>query len=181
MNDYMPTVTHFAATEPSGDLMSTLGIDWMTLIFQIIAFLVLLFLLGKFVYPWLMKSVDERQADIEAAGEAAAAAEKKAAEAQAEVRQLLKEARAQASDIVATAKEEATAAVESAEQKAKSKSEAIVSAAHEQIEKDIRAAQKTLHNETIELVALATEKVVGKTVSAKVDETLIASAVKETK
>lgn len=177
----MPTVTHFAATEPSGDLMSTLGIDWMTLIFQIIAFLVLLFLLGKFVYPWLMKSVDERQADIEAAGEAAAAAEKKAAEAQAEVRQLLKEARAQASDIVATAKEEATAAVESAEQKAKSKSEAIVSAAHEQIEKDIRAAQKTLHNETIELVALATEKVVGKTVSAKVDETLIASAVKETK
>ena len=177
----MPTVTHFAATEPSGDLMSTLGIDWMTLIFQIIAFLVLLFLLGKFVYPWLMKSVDERQADIEAAGEAAAAAEKKTAEAQAEVRQLLKEARAQASDIVATAKEEATAAVESAEQKAKSKSEAIVSAAHEQIEKDIRAAQKTLHNETIELVALATEKVVGKTVSAKVDETLIASAVKETK
>ena len=175
-------LTQFAASEESsGDLMSTLGIDWPILIFQIVAFLILLYLLKKFVYPWLMKSVDERQSEIQSASEAAAAAEQKAADAQADIQKMMKEARAAASDIVATAKEEATAAVESAEQKAKSKSEAIVATAHEQIEKDVLAAQKMLRNETIDLVALATEKVVGKAISADIDNTIITTAVKEAK
>ena len=41
------------------------------------------------------------------------------------------------------------------------------------------AAKKALHNETIELVAQATEKVVGKTVNAGVDKQLITQSIKE--
>ncbi len=56
----MEYVTQFAATEEvaSGDILTTLGIHWELLVFQIIAFLILVWALGKFVYPWLMKSVD---------------------------------------------------------------------------------------------------------------------------
>ncbi len=174
------TLTTFASTDAaSGGIFTALGIDWKTLILQIVAFLILVWLLGKFVYPWLMKSVDERQDAIEAGAKAAEAAQKKAAKAEADVAKLLSEARAEAGDIVSTAKKEAAAAVEAAESKAKLHADAIVSSAHEQIEKDVLAAKKTLRDETIDLVAEATEKVIGHVVTAKVDEKLITEAVKE--
>ena len=176
----MEYMTQFAATEEaSGDIMTTLGIHWELLAFQIIAFLILVWSLGKFVYPWLMKSVDERQAKIEESVKAAEEAEKKAESAQEDIAKLLKEARVEAKDIVTTAKDEAAAMVADAESKAKNRAEKIVKDAHEQLENDVIAARKALHSGTIELVALATEKVVGKTVDAKADSKIIAEAVKE--
>jgi hypothetical protein len=38
-----------------------------------------------------------------------------------------------------------------------------------------------LHNETLELVAFATEKVVGKTMTGKIDESIIDDAIKAVK
>ena len=174
------TLIQFAATETAeGGIAGALGIDWKMLIIQIIAFLVLLWLLSKYVYPWLMKSVDERQASIEAGAKAADEAQKKAAKAEKDVAKLLDDARAQAGDIVQTAKQEATAAIEAAESKAKQRAEVIVANAHDQISKDVIAAKKELRNETIDLVALATEKVIGNTMNAKVDEKLIAKSIEE--
>lgn len=158
-----------------------LGIDWKLLVLQTIAFLVLLWFLGKFVYPPLTKMLDKREADIEAGVKAAQAAEKKADEAKAEVEKLLKAARSEAGDIVATAKEEAAATVEAADTKAKTRAERIVAEAQEQIEKDVLAARKVLRDETMDLVMAATEKVVGTAVSAKVDKDVIADAVKGAK
>ena len=158
-----------------------LGIDWRLLVLQTVAFLVLLWFLGKFVYPPLTKMLEKREEDIEAGARAAHEAEKKADEAKAEVAKLLKEARKEASEIVTTAKEEANAAIEAADSKAKSRAEKIVADAHEQIEKDVAAAKKALHNETLSLVADATEKVLGKTVDSKVDSSVISAALKEAK
>ncbi|HMI09782.1 MAG TPA: F0F1 ATP synthase subunit B [Candidatus Saccharimonadales bacterium] len=178
----MDILTQFGASEAgSGDVLSALGIDWKILIFQIVAFLILVWFLGKYVYPVLMKTIDARQAEIEAGTKAASEAEKKAAKAEADVTKLMKQARKDATEIVSTAREEANAALEAADAKAKSRADAIVASAHDQIQKDVIAAKKTLHNETIDLVAAATEKVVGKTISAKVDDSIIANAVKEAK
>lgn len=177
----MESLTQFAATEAGADkdIFSTLGIHWELLALQVVAFLILVWALSKFVYPWLMKQVDERQAKIEESVKAAEEAEKKAESAQEEVAILLKEARVEAKDIVATAKDEAAAMVAGAEAKAKQRANKIVADAQEQLEKDVIAARKALHNDTIELVALATEKIVGKTVSDSVDKKIIAAAVKE--
>lgn len=177
----MEFLTQFAATEAGADkdIFSTLGIHWELLALQVVAFLILVWALGKFVYPWLMKQVDERQAKIEESVKAAEEAEKKAESAQEEVAALLKEARVEAKDIVATAKDEAAAMVAGAETKAKQRADKIVADAQEQLQKDVIAARKALHNDTIELVALATEKIVGKTVSDSVDKKIIAAAVKE--
>ena len=178
----MNIMTQFAeANAASGGIFTALGIDWKMLIFQIVAFVILVVLLGKFVYPILIKTVDARHAEIEAGTKAAEEAEKKAHEANKNIEKLLKQARTEASDIIATAKEEAAAAIESAEQKSKVRAEHIVSEAHAQLEKDIVAAKRMLHNETLGLVAEATEKIVGKTISAKVDENVIAAAIKEAK
>lgn len=173
-------LTNFASTESAGgDVFTSLGINGQMLLLQTIAFLILVFVLAKWVFPPLMKAVDDRQEAIEAGTKAAEAAEQKAAEAQEEVQKLLKEARVEAKDIVATAKDEANAMVATSEEKAKSRAEKIVKDAHDQLEKDVIAARKALHNDTIELVALATEKVVGKTVSESVDKKIITESIKE--
>lgn len=174
---------NFAATEhgasAGGDIFTSLGINGQMLLLQAIAFLILMFILSKWVFPVLMKAVDDRQDAIEAGTKAAEEAEKKAEEAQEQVTHLLKEARAEAKDIVATAKDEANAMIATSEDKAKSRAEKIVKDAHEQLEKDVIAARKALHNDTIDLVALATEKIVGKSVNDSIDKKIIADAIKE--
>jgi len=175
-------LTQFAeAAETNNDLFGALGIDWRLLVLQVVAFLILVWLLGKFVYPWLMKSVDERQKDIEAAAKAAKKAQESAAESQAETAELLAEARKEAAEIVATAKLEAGEMVSTSEAKAKSTAEKIVADAHAQIEKDIDKARRELHDETLDLIALATEKIVRKKMDKKADEALIADLLKEAK
>jgi F-type H+-transporting ATPase subunit b len=172
-------ITQFAAS--SGNIFTSLGIDWQMLILQIVAFLLLIFILGKWVYPLLIKAVDERQAKIDAAAKASAEAQAAAVDAEARVEKLLKKARGEAADIVANAKLESTNSLAATEEKAKKRAEQIVADAQDEIQKEVIAAKKALHNETIELVALATEKVVGKTISSKIDESLIADVLKAAK
>jgi len=172
--------TQFASEAAEAtDPVKALGIDMKLLVFQIIAFAILVWLLSKYVFPVLMKAVDDRQARIDESNAAAADAAKQAAETEEKLAKLLKQARSEATDIVATAKEEAAGLLAKTEEKSKVQAERIVAAAHESIEKDVIAAKKALHNETIELVAQATEKVVGKTVNAGVDKQLITQSIKE--
>lgn len=174
----MTNLSQFAeAAAGNKDLFTALGIDWRLLILQIIAFLILVALLGKFVYPWLMKSVDERQAGIEAAAEATAEAQKAAESNKEAVAELLAEARKEASEIIATAKLESANNLSASEKKAAQIAERIVADAHEQLDKDVASARKVLYNDTLELVGLATEKVIAKKLDKKADSELIASAV----
>jgi F-type H+-transporting ATPase subunit b len=177
----MDIARQFAAAPQvaSEGIFSALGINWMMLIFQIVAFLILVWLLGKFVYPWLLKSVDERQAKIDAAVKAASEAQKSATDAEERVQALLKDAQGEAADIVATAKAESAAAIAAAEDKAKKRAEQIVADAKDDIAKEIVAAKKALHDETLHLVALATGKVVGKVMDGKLDDAIIKDALKE--
>ncbi len=168
-------------TAASGDIMSMLGIDWKLLIFQIIGFLLLVFVLSKWIFPIFFKIIDARQEAIEASNRAAVEANKHAEKAQAEIAAMLKQARVEAKDIVATAKDEATSMVTSAETKAKEQSEHLIANAQQEIQKEVVAAKKALHNETIELVASATEKVVGSHVDAGVDAKAIKAALEESK
>lgn len=175
-------LTQFANTEPSaesGGLFVAIGVDWKLLVLQTVAFLILLWVLKKFVYPPLVAMLDKHDAKMAEAATAARDAEKKAAASKAETEKLLKEARQQAAGIVSTAKNEASELVARAEDKSKAHAEAIVAAAKADIQKEIVAAKKALHNETVALVAAATEKVAGATVSAQADDTLIKQALKE--
>lgn len=178
----MHAFTQFASTTAAtGGIFEALGIDWKTLILQIIAFLILVWLLGKFVYPWLMKSVDERRDSIEAANKAAAQAQVAAIDAQEKIAHLLQKAQLNAVDIVATAKLESIAAIAASEEKAQKRAEQIIADAHAEITKEVLAAKKTLYNETLELVAMATESVVGKVVTSEIDSKLVTDAIKAVK
>lgn len=178
----MQALTQFAAeTESKGNIFASLGIDWQMLILQIVAFLILVGILGKYIYPWLMKSVDERKEKIDEAAKLATEAQAEAAKTEEKVARMLEDARKEAADIVNTARQESSAALTESEEKARKQAERIVTEAQEQIDKDVIAAKKTLYNETLRLVASATEKVVGSVVDSKANESIISKALKESK
>ena len=172
---------NFAAAASQTNLVDALGIDWKTLILQIVAFLILVWLLGKFAYPWLIKSVDDRQANIEAVNKAAEEAKTSAIHTEQQVEKLLEKARLEARDIMATARLESESVLSGAEEKAKKRSDQIIADAQVEIQKEVVAAKTALHNETVDLVALATEKIIGSRMSPKLDESIIKETLEKVK
>jgi F-type H+-transporting ATPase subunit b len=129
----------------------------------------------------LIKSIDERQVKIESIAKAAKEAKDSSLVAEERINRLLTKAKAEANEIVASAKTKSAAMLTAAEEKSRKRAEQIVADAQTQIDKDIVAAKKALREETVELVALATEKILGKTISDKIDNSLIADAIKDAK
>jgi F-type H+-transporting ATPase subunit b len=170
--------TEAAEQEPQS-LLSALGIDLTLLIEQTIAFLILVFLLAKFVYPALIKAVDGRREKIEAGMKEAKQAEEALAKAEAKVAEMLSDARKEADDILARTNQEAASVVAGAEEKAKVRAEQIVADARQQLELDVAKARNALKKDTIELVALATERIVGEKLDAQKDAELVKKALAE--
>lgn len=161
--------------------MESLGIDWQTLILQIIAFLILLFLLGKFVFPTLTKILDDRQTKIDLANKAAEHAKIAADEAEVKVSKLLEKARHEAADILSLAKLESENNLNASEMKAKKQAQQIVESAQADISRQIDSAKKALYDETIELVSMATGKIISKSMTDKLDKDFIEESIKEVK
>lgn len=168
------------ATDNS-DLFGSLGINWTLLGLQTLAFLLLLFILKRFVYPPLLAMLDKRDEAVRASADAAMEAEKHAAEAEARTAELLDEAKREASEIVATAKEEASNTAEDIARKAEAKAQTMLSSARDELAKDVASAKKALASETIGLVAEASGRLLGGKIDATKDAELIAGALKESK
>lgn len=167
------------ASESNPGLLQALGIDGKLLLEQSLAFLILVAILAKFVYPALIKAIDNRRDQIEAGMKEAKEAGEALEKAEAKVADMLADARKEADDIIARSHKESAAQVAEAEDKAKARAEQIVKEARAQLDTDVAKARQALKKDTIELVALATEKIVKEKLDAKKDAGLITEALQE--
>lgn len=168
-----------STSEHSEGLLQALGIDWKLLVEQALAFLILVFVLGKFVYPSLMKAVDSRREEIEAGLQEAKESREALVKAEAKVDDVLAAARKDADAIIARAHTEAGAMVADAEAKAASRAEQIVTDARAQLDNDVRKAREALKTDTIQLVAAATEQIIHEKLDEKKDASLIKKALEK--
>jgi F-type H+-transporting ATPase subunit b len=168
--------TLFAAASSSPGLFQALGLDWKLLVEQAIAFLILVGILGKYVYPVLIKAIDDRRDTIEAGLKEAEKSRKDLEKTEAKIEQLFADARKEADAVLNRAQQEATGVVSDAEAKAKTRAERIIADAHNQLEADIIKARASLKRDTAELVALATEKIIHEKLDTTKDASLIERA-----
>jgi len=164
------------SSEHSAGLLQALGIDWKLLVEQTLAFLILVVVLGKFVYPALMKAVDGRREQIEAGLNEAKEAREALEKAEVKVDELLAQARKDADEILARSHQEAGAMVASAEEKAQQRAQQIVTDARAQLDNDVRKAREALKSDAIKLVAVATEQIIHEKLDDKKDAGLIKNA-----
>ncbi len=179
MNSIVSLIGAAETSADSGGIFGALGIDWKILIFQVIAFGILVFILAKFVYPPILKMLDRREKLITDSVRAAKEANEKAEKSADEVAKQLQGARKDAEEIVAAARDQAAGMIADSEKEAQKRADQTVESARQQLQRDVEAARKMLRNETASLVADATEKVVNEKVDNPRDAKLISDAIKE--
>jgi F-type H+-transporting ATPase subunit b len=149
-----------------------------TFIAEFIAFLLILFILAKYVYPYIQKPIEARQALIAKQIEDAEAATAKLAEAQAEYQRALNEARTQAGQIRENARAEAQSSIEELRTNAQEESARIVARGEELLANQRGAIVRELRGEIGSLAVELSEKIVNERladdarVSATVDSFL---------
>ncbi|MDA8274140.1 MAG: F0F1 ATP synthase subunit B [Actinomycetota bacterium] len=148
-----------------------------TLIVELIAFLIVLAVIGKYVLPPLNKAMTARQEQIRSELEAADRAKADADAADAERRRVLDEARHQAREIVANANVTAERATVAAQARAQAEHDRIVHAAEAEVAVAKQAAVDELTARVGQLVLAAAERVVGREIRAEDHRDLIEAAI----
>ena len=122
-----------------------------------------------------------RRAAIEAGLQEAKESQEALEKAEAKVAEMLEEARKEADDILARTHQESAGMIAEAESKAKTRAEQIVADARQQLSVDVSKAREALKKDTVELVALATERVIGEKLDERKDADLVKKALAEEK
>lgn len=129
-------------------------IIWMT-----ISFLVLLFLLGKFAFPMILKSLKEREDSIAEALNSAAKAKEEMAALIADNEKLLMQARAERDLMMKEARDTKDAIIAEAKNKAQAEGNRIMTAARESINNEKNAAIAELKNQVASMSIEIAEKI----------------------
>jgi F-type H+-transporting ATPase subunit b len=148
-----------------------------TFIVVLLAFLIVLGVIGKKVLPVLNKALTERQDQIRGELEAADKAKSDAEDADTERRAALEQARGQAREIVAQANTTADQTVVNAEARAQATYDRIVQAADAEVAVARQAAVEEVTARVGEIVLAAAERVIGREIQASDHQDLINEAI----
>jgi F-type H+-transporting ATPase subunit b len=148
-----------------------------TFIVVLLAFLVVVWVIGKKVLPVLNKVLTERQEQIRGELEAADKAKSDAEEADVERRAALEQARAQAREIVTQANTTAERTVAQAEERANEAAARIMASADAEVATARQAAVEEVTARVGEIVLAAAERVIGREIQATDHQDLIDEAI----
>jgi F-type H+-transporting ATPase subunit b len=150
-----------------------------TVIVELVAFLLMLAILGRYVYPEIVKVAEARQRAIaeqlKEAEQARAEAEKRLTEAQ----ERLNDARKTAQGVLEAATKSGEQLRQELKQKAEEEARRIAESARKEIEAERDRAIQSVRNEVADMVVLATEKVIGESLDDTRHRRLIERAVEE--
>ena len=148
-----------------------------TLIVEVIAFLIVLGFLARYVLPVLNKALGERQEQIGTALEAAETARAEAAQANAQRQETLDEARRQAREIVTQANKSAERINAQAEERGRIEYERLVARADAEIAAARQRAVDEVSSKVGALVISVARQVVGREIDESSHRALIDEAV----
>lgn len=146
-----------------------------TLVAQLVVFFILAWFTMKFVWPPIVKALDERAAKI---AEGLAAAERGrqtldlAAKRSADV---VREGKEKAAEIIHQAEKDAHQIIEEAKAKAKVEADKIVANAKVDIEHEASRVRESLRERIADLVVAGAEKILRREIDAKANADLLAS------
>jgi len=138
----------------------------MTILGQMISFIIFVYLCMKFVWPPLTAALAERQKKIAEGLDAADKAARKLEDAQQSVEAALQESKAQAATLIEQAHKRASQIVDEPKQTAQAEGDRIKAAAAADVEQEVNRAKEALRAQVATLVVAGAEKILG----ASIDE-----------
>jgi F-type H+-transporting ATPase subunit b len=144
-----------------------------TFFVELVAFLIVILILAKYVLPPLGRIMEERQSAIRQALADAEEAKRRHAEAEEESKRIIGEARTQARAVVEEANKMAEQARAERRQQAEAEYERIVTSAGAEVEAQTRRAQEELRQQAADLAIAVAEKVLGEGIDRNAQAGLI--------
>jgi len=150
-----------------------------TAVVELIAFLVMLGILARWVYPPIIRAAEARQKQI---GEQLAAAEKARQDAEqhlSDAEVAIQEARVEGQRIIEASRRSAEQVAQQVRQQAEEEGKRILEQAVRDIEAERQRAMYALRDQVAEMVVIAAQKVVGETLTAERHRELIERAIED--
>ena len=145
----------------------------ITLLGQMISFAILIWFSVKFIWPPLIKAIEERQQKIAEGLAAADNAQKNLAQADAKVADELKAARAKANEIIEQAHQRANALIDAAKADAVAEGARQKALAEAEIEAAANRAKEDLRKQVSLLAVTGAEKLLKREINANDQKALI--------
>jgi F-type H+-transporting ATPase subunit b len=150
-----------------------------TFVIELLAFLIVVGVLGKYVLPYISKPMEERQQTIRQALLDAEEAKRRSAEAEEAYRRAISEARTQARAVVDEANRLAEQVRTDRRQQADEEFERRVAQARVEIDAQVRQATEALRRQVGDLAVAVVEKVLGEGLDDQVHRSLIDRTIAE--
>lgn len=150
-----------------------------TLIGQLIAFAIFVAFCMKFVWPPIIKAIEERQRSIANALASAEAARKEQADTKALVEQEITEAKMQAQQIIDLANKRSNEILEEVKVEAEATKAKIIEQGYAEVEAERKRVQEELRVKVASLAIAGAEKIVGRTVDEAANSDIIDKLVAE--
>ena len=147
----------------------------LTLIAQAVTFSVFIWFTVKFIWPWMLRKIEERQKTI---ADGLAAAEQGRRSLEVSTRQAdeaIKEARARAAELLTQAEKRRQEMIERARQEARDEGERELAAAKAEIEQEVTRAREELRDRVASLAVAGAEKILRREVDTRVHAELLES------
>lgn len=138
-----------------------------TLFAQAAVFAIFIWFTARFVWPPLMKAVENRQKTIADGLAAAERGAKALQDASSKSDEALKQARVQAQEILGNANKQASQTVEQAKVQAQAEAERIKEAARSEIERELSKGREELRQKVGELAVAGASKILKREIDAK--------------
>ena len=145
----------------------------LTLIIQMIVFILLVLFTMSFIWPPLMRAVEERQKKIAQGLAAADRGEQELQQARQGADAILREARERAGQIIDQAQQRANGILEQARTNANQEGQRLVASAQQQIGLEASRARESLRREVGEIVVAAASKLLEREIDQSAHQDLI--------
>lgn len=161
------------------EILSKIGFDWHVAIANLVNFLLIFYILKRFLFKPIARTLSERKKKIEEGLENSALAEAALREAGNERDRIVSVARAEANDIIGTAEKHGVSLREKRKIEAESEAKTIIDDARGEIRNERIRLESELAERTVALAILGAEKVLKDNVDATRNAALVKDAIKE--
>lgn len=144
-----------------------------TLIGQMIAFVVFVWFCMKYVWPPMMKALDERKKTIADGLAAAERGQREQELAEERAKESLHEAKQQAQEIISRAEKRAAEIVEEAKADARTEGERMIAAARNELDQELNRVREELRGQVVSIAVAGAEKVLEREVNEQTHNELL--------
>jgi F-type H+-transporting ATPase subunit b len=152
-----------------------------TLIGQLITFAIFVWFCMKFIWPHVLKTLNDRQKSIADGLAAADRSQRELEAAQLKVVELINEAKQQGAQILEGAQQRAHRMIEEAKERSHEESNRIMVQTRADITTEMEAARTKLYNDVADLAVQGAQKIIGRNVNAQDSQRLVLDLLSEHK